>query len=414
MSKQHTPTSVLKEIVRFNRPRKPRLVRLKYERMAENAFAFFRGTDHLFAWHWPEVKPPDVGPAILISGDLHLENFGAYADDEGAFRYDINDFDEALIAPCSLDLVRCTTSILLASTLWQLTPVQATGMTLVFLDDYRRASAKTGSTGRVGEVKWGKGEGPLWDLLGETALADPLSLLERLTRTKRSGERRIMPSRERFPKLNRKRAALVAKAVEHYGRRRKAAKAFRVLDVAGRIAGVGSLGVRRYTVLVVGKGGPAGNRLLDLKEALPSALLPCTDQRQPDTGGDEARRVVDSQRQLQARPTRGLDVIDVDGRPFRMRELIPDENRSRLSRLHEQPEKLRRAVAVAGQLTAWSHLRGSRLPGEDRTAALTRWATGPALESVLAAAARCADRTLHDYQVFRQALLEGRLKVRED
>ncbi len=414
MGKQHTPTSVLKEIVRFNRPRKPRLVRLKYERMAENAFAFFRGTDHLFAWHWPEVKPPDVGPAILISGDLHLENFGAYADDEGEFRYDINDFDEALIAPCSLDLVRCTTSILLASTLWELTPVQATGIALVFLDHYRLAIAKTGSTGRVGEVRWGKGEGPLWDLLGETALADPLSLLERLTRMKRSGGRQIVRSRERFPKLSRKRAALIAKAVEHYGRRHKAAKAFRVLDVAGRVAGIGSLGVRRYTVLVAGHGGPAGNRLLDLKEALPSSLLSCTDHRQPDTGGDEARRVVEAQRQLQARPTRGLDVLDVDGRPFRMRELIPDENRSRLSRLQKQPEKLRRAVAVAGQLTAWSQLRGSRLPGDDRSAALTRWATGPALESVLAAAARCADRTLHDYRVFQQAHLEGRLKVRGD
>jgi uncharacterized protein (DUF2252 family) len=411
MTKQHTPTSVLKELARFNRARKPRLVRLKYERMAENPFAFFRGTDHLFAWHWREVKPPDVGPAILISGDLHLENFGAYADDQGEFLYDINDFDEALIAPCSLDLVRCTTSILLASTLWQLTPVQATGIALVFLDHYRLAIAKVGSTGKIGEVKWGKGEGPLWDLLGATALANPQSLLERFTHVKRSGLRQIVRSPDRFPKVNRKRAALIVEAVERYGRRHKAAKAFRVLDVTGRIAGIGSLGVRRYTVLVIGEGGPEGNRLLELKEAWPSSLLPCTDHRQPDTGGDEARRMVDAQCQLQARPTRGLDVIEVDGRPYRMRELIPDENRSRLSRLQKEPEKLRRAVAVAGQLTAWSQLRGSRLPGEDRTTALTRWATGPALESVLAAAARCADRTLHDYQVFEQALADGRLKV---
>lgn len=409
MSKQHTPTSVLKEILRFNRPRKPRLVRLKYERMAENAFAFFRGTDHLFAWRWPEVKPPDVGPAIWISGDLHLENFGAYADDLGAFLYDINDFDEALVAPCSLDLVRCTTSILLASTLWQLTPVQTTGIALVFLDHYRLAITKAATTGRVGEVKWGKGEGPLWDLLEVTALANPLSLLERFTHVKQSG-RQIVRTPERFPKINKKRAALIAKAVEHYGRRHKAAKTYRVLDVTGRIAGVGSLGVRRYTVLVAGAGGPEHNRLLDLKEALPSALLPCTDHRQPDTGGNEARRVVMAQRQLQARPTRGLDVIDVDERPYRIRELIPDENRSRLSRLQKQPEKLRKAVAVAGQLTAWSQLRGSHLPGEDRTVALTRWATGPALDSVLAAAARCADRTLHDYQVFQQTHADGRLK----
>jgi hypothetical protein len=49
---------------------------------------------------------------------------------------------------------------------------------------------------------------------------------------------------------------------------------FEVLDVARRIAGNGSLGVDRYVILVRGKGSPDGNDLLDLKEALPSAVLP--------------------------------------------------------------------------------------------------------------------------------------------
>ena len=52
-----------------------------------------------------EHAPLDLGPAILQCGDLHLENFGAYQTDDGEFRFDINDFDEALVAPCSLDLV---------------------------------------------------------------------------------------------------------------------------------------------------------------------------------------------------------------------------------------------------------------------------------------------------------------------
>ena len=43
---------------------------------------------------------------MLICGDLHLENFGAYRTDAGDFRFDINDFDEALVAPASFDLVR--------------------------------------------------------------------------------------------------------------------------------------------------------------------------------------------------------------------------------------------------------------------------------------------------------------------
>ncbi|MBV8556324.1 MAG: DUF2252 family protein, partial [Planctomycetaceae bacterium] len=81
---------VVDEILRYNRDRKPRLVRLKLQRMDQDAFAFFRGTDHLFARAWPELRPPDVGPSILICGDLHLENFGAYRTDDGEFLYDIN------------------------------------------------------------------------------------------------------------------------------------------------------------------------------------------------------------------------------------------------------------------------------------------------------------------------------------
>lgn len=412
MSKENAATSVLDEIVNFNQSRKPKLVRIKYERMNANPFGFFRGTDHLFAWHWPAFKPADVGPSVLSGGDLHLENFGAYAADDGEYFFDINDFDEALVAPCSLDLVRCTTSILLASDLWQLTPIQAAAIALVFLDHYRLAITKAIETRTIGEVSSGSGAGPIWDLLGETALADQKKLLDRLTRVKKSGERQILRDPSKFPKAGKKKVEAIRKAVERYGRKKKAVKAYEVLDVTGRIAGTGSLGLRRYTVLIAGGGEPDTNRLIDIKEAAPSALLSCTDGRQPASGNSEAHRVVNAQRQLQARPTRGLDVLAVEKRWYRMREMVPDENRSRLDRLHHEPGKLREAVAVAGELTAWSQLRGCKVAGEDRTAELVRWTTGPALDGVLAAAVRCADRTIQDYQVFHRAYAEGRIEAK--
>ena len=85
----------------------------------------------------PISGPPTPGRSIAICGDLHLENFGAYRTDDGELLYDINDFDEAIVGPCSLDLVRCATSILLAAELWRLTPLQASGMVLTYLDNYR-------------------------------------------------------------------------------------------------------------------------------------------------------------------------------------------------------------------------------------------------------------------------------------
>lgn len=54
-----------------------------------------------------------------------------------------------------------------------------------------------------------------------------------------------------------------------------------VLDVARRVAGTGSLGLDRFTILVRGKGSPDSNNMLDLKQSLPSSLLPRLKVTQP-------------------------------------------------------------------------------------------------------------------------------------
>ncbi len=333
-------------------------MRLKLERMDANPFAFFRGTDHLFAREWPAFRPPDVGPSVLLCGDLHLENFGAYQADDGEFLYDVNDFDEALIAPCSLDLVRCTTSILLAAELWRLTPLEATGMVLAYLEEYRAALSMTPRRHPAAGESPLLGRGAIAELLGMLATADHVALLERNTEVTKAGKRRLLRIENKHPEIRKERVREIKDALAAYGKATPAPEAYKVLDVTGRIAGIGSLGLRRYLVLVEGGGPPDENLLLDIKEARPSCLHGCTEAPQPDTGGNEARRVVEAQRTLQARPTLGLDVVEIQGEGFRMRQMIPEENRSSLDRFQKKPEKLRDAVEVAGRLTGWSHLRG--------------------------------------------------------
>ena len=125
--------------------------------------------------------------------------------------------------------------------------------------------------------------------------------------------------------------------------------------------------------------------LMDLKEAVPSVLQPLADPTQLKFA-NEAERMVAAQRLLQGHPTAGLASLTCGGRPFRIRAMIPDENRSSLDRLQESPARLREAVAAAGRITARSHWRGSHLGAECRAEALREWAASPALESVLAAA----------------------------
>lgn len=395
------PSSVVDEIIEYNRDRKEKLVRLKFRRMAKDPFAFFRGTDHLFAKQWTRLSPPDVGPSVLICGDLHLENFGAYRTTDGDFLYDINDFDEALVAPCSLDLVRCTTSILLAAQTWKQTPVQAMRNLLAFLDRYRSTVTRSVRSGHVGEMALGTASGPIWGLLKRPARGDQAGFLPRLTERAGDGGRRIERASGRFRPIGHGLNARIREAVERYGKDSGRLGKPQVLDVAFRIAGTGSLGLERYAVLVREGRSPSLERLLDIKEVRPAALLPCAGgEAQPDDGNSDARRAVRAQRQLQAKPATGLDIIEIKGRLCRMRELIPEENLTGLDQLRKRPKRLRRAMAIAGRLTAWAHVRGSQLNGEERSAALARWAEGPGLDAVIASAIRYADRTRRDYNTF--------------
>lgn len=391
-------TAVFDEILRFNADRRPDLVSLKLERMDASVFAFFRGTDHLFAVHWPQLRPSDAGPAVLCSGDLHIENFGVYRTDAGDFRYDINDFDESLVAPCSFDLVRCTTSILLAAEDWRLSPLEAARLALHYLDQYRDTAQESLRSGITGEITPTSGSGPIQDLLKKTAQGGQQEFLDRFTRHEKHEPRRIERIDQKRSDVSKSEARIVSEAIEAYGQTTAMPASYRVLDVTGRIAGIGGLGVERYLVLIEGNGSPDGNRLLDMKEARPSSVLSCGTGQQPKWR-NEADRVVESQRRLQGKPASGLAVLEIAGRSFRMREMIPEENRSKIDRFQNKPEQLQSAVQSAGKLTAWSHVRGCE---PELRESLARWATGSALDAVLAAAVRFADANQQDYVQFQE------------
>jgi hypothetical protein len=82
--------------------------------MKESPFVFLRGT----YWRWAERAfdvLPDLAnaPQVLSVGDIHLENFGTWRDNDGRLVWGVNDFDEAATMPYALDLVRLATSAVL-------------------------------------------------------------------------------------------------------------------------------------------------------------------------------------------------------------------------------------------------------------------------------------------------------------
>ncbi len=88
---------------------------LKHQHMAEAAFPFFRATFYRWLQLWPALCPDLVkAPPVLGVGDLHIENFGTWRDEEGRLIWGVNDLDEAWPAAYTLDLVRLTTSVYVA------------------------------------------------------------------------------------------------------------------------------------------------------------------------------------------------------------------------------------------------------------------------------------------------------------
>jgi hypothetical protein len=87
----------------------------KHDAMRKDKFVFLRAT----YWRWAEIiltVCPDLAriPQVLAIGDIHLENFGTWRDEDGRLVWGVNDFDEAADMPWALDLVRLAASALLA------------------------------------------------------------------------------------------------------------------------------------------------------------------------------------------------------------------------------------------------------------------------------------------------------------
>src|SRR5580698_9818367 len=108
-ARRHKPLELLAESMRG---RVPQLVTLKYERMLDSPFGYFRGAVPVMAADLATL--PNTGIINQICGDAHVRNLGAFAAPDGRLVFDINDFDETIRGPFEWDLKRMAASLVLA------------------------------------------------------------------------------------------------------------------------------------------------------------------------------------------------------------------------------------------------------------------------------------------------------------
>ena len=198
-------------------------ITLKHTHMAEAAFPFFRATFYRWIQLWPEVCGDLAkAPAVLAIGDLHVENFGTWRDEEGRLIWGVNDLDEAWPASYALDLVRLTTSAYLAISAEHLSLTRREAAEAIE-EGYRDALAAGGKAFVLAEHhQWLR-------LLALSKLRDPVRFWEKM---------------QQCPPLTAKPPAEVRKLIEA-----SLPQPCRAYQLMHRIAGLGSLGHPRILAL---------------------------------------------------------------------------------------------------------------------------------------------------------------------
>lgn len=362
-------TKLIKRIEKFNRGRDPELLQLKYQRMRVSPFTFFRGSCHLFYEDWQENEILNNAPLSWICGDLHLQNFGSYEGENRLIYFDINDFDESALAPCSLDILRLLTSIFLAF-LNKDREDRLDPETLgnIFLDAYIHALLE----GKTRWVDLENSKGLVKDLIEGENRRGRRKFLESRT-VLEDDRRKILIKEEKTRAIDDRQKNIIKEYLEKYAERQDNPKFYQFIDAAWRIAGTGSLGLERYVVLVEGDGSPDKNFLIDIKQASKPSLTHYLKFPQPKWK-TEAQRVVTLQKRLQAMEIACLNTIEINGSDFIIRELQPSEDRVDLEAASDLNKKLKQLMTSLGQVVAWSLLRSSGRQGSANADELIKFA----------------------------------------
>ncbi|MFZ0324490.1 MAG: DUF2252 domain-containing protein [Actinomycetes bacterium] len=313
---QRDPVTILEE---QHRARIPELVPVRVGRMLQSPFAYYRGTAAVMAHDFADE--PATGVRIVVCGDAHISNFGLFASPERRVLFDLNDFDEAAVAPWEWDVKRLAASIVVGGRdrgLGEQSCREAAASAVRAYRDSLRALYRTTVLERYFshvDTDWledvtATSSKPLLRKTVEKAKRRTSDrVMERLVVTGLDGAARFEDRPPLLTHVDYADVASVQPLFERYLSRLRPDVAlllrqFELVDVVRRVVGVGSVGTRCYLVMLM---GPAGAPLfLQIKEAPPSVLE--TYGRQPfETPGGSARakvhqgeRVVTGQRILQS------------------------------------------------------------------------------------------------------------------
>jgi len=443
-----------------NLTREPDLVPVRHGRMMVSPFTFYRGAAKIMAADLDGT--PTAGLVVQLCGDAHLSNFGMFASPERRLVFDLNDFDETLPGPFEYDVKRMAASFAIAGRNNGFSKADARSATVTSVLAYREAMAEFAQmrildvwyahldedelmrgiratvTGMDKRAKAKKHRRKPENNGNENAKAarkaaknaektrmkahtrDSLQALSKLGELA-DGRYRIVsqppiviPARELAAAYGMSSEQVdvgVRDQLQAYLKtlpedRRQLLERFRVVDMARKVVGVGSVGTRAFIVLLQGR--DADDPLfLQVKEATASVLedhLPKSRYRL------HGARVVQGQRMMQAASdiflgwTRGLD----DNRHYYWRQLRDMKGSVEVEAM--APFGLLFYARICGWTLARAHARSG-----DPVAIAEYLGEDAGFERAIADfSERYADQNEQDFQDFVAAVESGRLEAHQN
>jgi uncharacterized protein (DUF2252 family) len=343
----------------FNQHRIAKMVAMKYEGMSENMFRFFRGTNHLFYEDLKSAGGLPPSPLAWICGDLHLENFGSFKSDKRLVYFDLNDFDEALLAPVCWEVVRMVTSIFVAFESLGIDQKKAMNMARLFIKTY----AAVLSGGKPDYLEPQTAKGIVYKFLTEVSQRKQKEILAKRTVLHKNKLEMLLDDPRHF-ELEKELKKALSDHINHWLKTDgNSPYNYKVTDAVFRLAGTGSVGVKRYALLLKSLNDEGEKyMLIDMKQSVPSALLPYLANAQP-SWDSEADRIVEIQKMMQNRPPALLSTTNFLGDPFVVQEMQPTKDSINFKMIKKQYRDMYQVIDDMAMLTASSQLRSSGRKG---------------------------------------------------
>jgi uncharacterized protein (DUF2252 family) len=397
------------------------LIGIRVARMATTPYGFLRGAAVVMAADVASL--PSTGIHPVICGDAHLGNFGFYRSPEGAQVIDLNDFDEAHPGSWEWDLRRLVASVWVA------------GRENGYSEQACAASARScvvEYAAEVGELATQPLLARSFNRLDVSRLKDSVTHktlrheIKRAVKDARKrtsdrvlpkltgdidGHRRIIAEPPITTSVDEADADAIGAGLDEYlgtlsPHWRRVVAGYTLEDVAHRVVGVGSVGLRAYVALLVGS-SPDDVLFLQLKQARRSVLARFVH-------GDDAwhqhqgQRVVEYQQALQTVSDPLLGWTTIDGRDYYVRQFRNMKGTVPLNAIRE--EALSDYAGIVGRLLAKGHARTS---GASMIAGYL--GDGEGAGEALARFARLyADQTEADWAALVAAAKAGKLPMSDD